>query len=180
VSDWFCPSLIVPHGVATVLRDWVGKQDWPEGTRLKDPESYHVTLMYSRTGYQYGRQGSGWHEWLQEFRTGQHFLVWPQRAEVFNSGDDDGAWRPVVLELGGPDAPVLKAYAEEMIGFAENISGLSPVTHGPYRPHVTVAVLPPGEEPPEQWMPPIPDYPLILSATPVELHALYDDRKARR
>ena len=130
-GDYFCPA----YGLSPASRDavaaWVAAQTWPPATRLKQPSKYHVTCLYSPTGFRQERN----HRWL-EAQPQRVFTARCIAVEMFGSGRGRRP-RPVALRL---ESPELRAHAQALMDAAETELGL-PVSRfaGGYRAHLTVA-----------------------------------------
>jgi 2'-5' RNA ligase len=176
MAPWFAPSLSLPADARAEIKAWVDQQDWPEGTKLKDPESYHITVLYSPDAY-----GTPEAAGLMKYAAQESwdYGVRVTGFEAFSSGDDDGAWTPAVLVLG---APLLQLWGETLLDEAE-ARGINISRHDEYRPHITVAVLPPGASLPSiGWLPGKEakiGFPLKFQTEPElrDLHEVYDERK---
>lgn len=179
MSNWFAPSLNIPDDARAEIKAWADAQDWPEGTKLKDPSSYHITVLYSSDAY-------GTEEATSLMKSASaidwNFGVRVIGVEAFASGDTDGTATPVVLELAGG---LLKIHAKSVMDEAEAMGiEVSRFDTG-YRPHVTVAILPPGATMPEFDTLPGANasvgFPLKFDTDPeiVDLHAQYEAEKGR-
>lgn len=168
-NDWFSPSWAPSPEAAQTIADWVSSLEWPAGTELKGPETYHVTAFYARSGY----SDPANHAWIRRASKSKAVQLSARaaRLEIFDAGDgDEGAARPVVLVL---EAPELVEQATELQADARK-RGLEPQIHSDgYNPHLTIAyatALPanaelPGLEIPLGWL--------------YEHHALRDEQKKR-
>jgi 2'-5' RNA ligase len=168
--SWWAPTLFLPPAVVEEVFGWAAYETWPEGTVLKPPDKLHVTLAYSPDAYGTEQAEDALDTWAPR---GWNFEGWTTRVSAFGSGDKDGAWTPVVLEL---HSFWLSQQVEEMHNDLE-ARGISVSRfEGGYKPHVTVAMLPPGAK--LEWrMPPH----LHFSFVPIlrELHEHYDALKRR-
>ena len=176
MADWFCPSLLVPEYERDLIAEWVEAQcPWPEGTKFKDPDTYHITLVYASVPHtgKLARQfmyEMGMDNWEHGVRVNgvQKFTGYNGRT-------------PVVVTLHG--ALFLLA-ANHYLARARAL-GLNPSEHGPYKPHITVAEIP-GEAEFDPFSLPLPGpdsalgFPLkfMTPRKPIELHSFYQDRKA--
>lgn len=178
-TDWFCPSLLMPEYERDLLAEWVEAQcPWPEGTKFKDPETYHITILYSRTPHssklaQTFMYELGMDNWQHGVRV--------NGVETFSVGDG-ARIQPVVLTLHGA---LLDLAVNHYLARARSL-GLSPIEHGPYRPHITVAEVYPEAnfDPASELELPGSDsalgFPLkfMTPRKPVELHSFYEQRRA--
>lgn len=172
--DWFCPSLLVPKYERGLLFDWVMDQQWPEGTKLKDPATYHITLVYSRVPHTSSK--------AKAFMYEMNMDNWEHGVRV----------NGVQKFAGSPSAPVVVTVHGALFLLAANhylararALGLEPSQHGPYVPHITVAEIPcEADFDPFSLSLPGPESGLGLPLKfmtpdkPVELHTYYSERKA--
>lgn len=168
----------MPEYERDLLHQWVQEQSWPGDTKLKDPETYHMTILYSRVSHT--------SELARRFMYELNMDNWQHGVRVngvekFSVGD--GARTvPVVVTVHGA---LLDLTVNHYLARARSL-GLEPVEHGPYRPHITVAEVPPEAifDPARELELPGPDsalgYPLkfMTEPKPVELHSFYQARKA--
>lgn len=178
MSNWFAPSLTIPEDARAEIKAWVDEQEWPEGTKLKDPETYHITILYSPDSYGTVAAERLMDKWAPENWSHSVRVI---GVDEFSSGDDS-AWRPVVLELTGL---LLRIDAEEVLKDAESIGMKVSRFEGGYRPHITVAFLPPEASTPRYSRLPGAHaevgFPLKFETEPTlrDLHAVYDECKRR-
>lgn len=160
-NDWFAPSYMVPDDVKQKIHEWAHTLPWPLGSRMQQPDRYHVTGIYSPTGW----NDPTHHQWVQ----GHSGLTYPvQTIGVDNFTPaklEDKV--PVVLRLHHPQ---LEADTERLIDEAQ-ARGL-PVSRFPggYKPHITLGHSPTPLE---------VDHPnLSFNVGPLrELHSYYDELK---
>lgn len=160
-SDWFAPSYMLPDDAKQRIHEWAQTLPWPEGSRFAPPERYHVTGIYSPSGF----ADPSHQEWIQ----GHSGLTYPvQTVGVDNfSPSKVGEGAPVVLRVHHPQ---LEADTERLIDEAQQ-RGL-PVSRFPggYKPHITVGHSPTPIE---------ADHPhLNFPVGPLrDLHGYYDELK---
>lgn len=153
-DDYFCPAYRLSAASREAVSAWVRVQRWPDGTRLKAPDKYHVTCVYSPVGLADPRN----HEWLAD-RSACSFEARCVAVEMFGR-KRRGRPRPVALRL---EDPALEAHAGAMIDAVESELGL-PVSRSPggYRAHLTVAYSPASVS--------LPAPPLTLGLGPLYEH----------
>lgn len=161
-EGWFAPSYGVPSHVKDQIHQWVQSVSWPEGTKLKHPDKYHITSFYSPEGY----QDPSHHEWLQQ-DGGKSFPAITHSLDSFDSPNPNSGLKPIVMKF---HAPELSAHAEGLMSAAES-RGLQPTRFpGGHKPHITVAEAPelPNATPPQ----------IRFQTEPLhELHSYYDSLK---
>lgn len=160
-SDWFAPSYMIPDDAKQQIHEWAQTLPWPEGSKFAPPERYHVTGIYSPSGF----SDPSHHEWI-ESHSGLTYPVQTTGVDNFTpSKIGEGA--PVVLRVHHPQ---LEADTERLIDEAQQ-RGL-PVSRFPggYKPHITV-----GHSP----TPIQADHPgLSFPVGPLrDLHGYYDELK---
>jgi hypothetical protein len=125
-KEEFCILCPLHPKDALDLYSWACEQDWPEGTELESPDEYHVTLLYSHTGF----ADNANHIWVKT-RSQGGFPV--------TTGD---------LDLFGPDndVAVVRLNGDELVEYTEAIRaegiarGLDiSVFEGGYKAHLTIA-----------------------------------------
>jgi 2'-5' RNA ligase len=173
VSNWFCPALLIPFDAGQKIEQWAKDQDWPEGTKLKPALHYHSTLLYAPDASPDVRDKVMRNEF--EAQTVGHWSheAWTSRVSSFDPGDNHRG-TPVVIELHS----FWLTHRWDNINIAD-VAGrynLGTRLYDRYQPHVTVAVLPPGESI-GHLMPPHVNF--LFEPEPVELHAYYDALKGR-
>jgi hypothetical protein len=166
------PSLLVPEYERGIIHAWALDQDWPEGTKLKDPERYHVTIVYCPVDHT--------SELARKFMYEVNMDNWEFGLRV--TGFEQFAYGAAVLTVHS----ALLAFSVNHYQARARALGLDPRTFGEYRPHVTVAQLSPDETIDHMVTDlPGPDsvlgYPLKFATAQkaVELHTYYDEMKAR-
>jgi hypothetical protein len=177
MADWFCPSLMVPEYERDLIHEWTLDQRWPLDTKFKDPETYHITILYSRVPHTSKRADLFMYEmnmdnWEYSVRVNGVRKLIPGR---------EGAHEPIALTLHGA---LLDFAVNHYFARARSL-GLEPVEH-PFVPHITVAEVPvvSNFDPATELELPGPDsalgYPLKFStpSKPTELHTFYEQRKA--
>jgi len=111
------------------ISSWVEALSWPQGVQLKDPESYHVTVVHCRTGGHDPEQRA----WLDGIK-GQ-FELEPMGLELFTNPGHLTS-RPVVLKFA---APQLVRLAGRLYDEAVR-RNLEPIRYdATYQPHITIA-----------------------------------------
>lgn len=163
-ENWFAPSLLVPDRARIELSDWARYVKWPEGTKLKPPSKYHMTLVYCAEGRAHPRHEA----FLASIQPPASFRVWTARLEQLSPGNDLHT-RPIGVVLSNP---LLCEWVEKRILLQAGWLGLGPSTYGSFLPHVTVAEIPPGPFALSDI-----DLPNVTWDTPwevVDLHAHYD------
>lgn len=160
-SDWFAPSYMLPDDAKQQIHEWAQTLPWPEGSRFASPERYHVTGIYSPSGF----SNPSHHEWMQS-HSGLTYPVQTVGVDNFTpSKVGEGA--PVVLRVHHPQ---LEGDTERLIDEAQE-RGL-PVSRFPggYKPHITVGHSPSPIE---------AEHPnLSFPVGPLrELHSYYDELK---
>lgn len=125
-KEEFCILCPLKPKDALDVYSWVCEQEWPEGTELEDPDDYHVTLLYSPTGF----SDNANHIWAKT-RSQGGFPV--------TTGD---------LDLFGPDKDVLviRLTGDELTEFTDSMQeealsrglNISQFEDG-YKPHMTIA-----------------------------------------
>lgn len=175
MADWFCPSLLIPEYERDLIHEWAQDQDWPEGTKLKDPSTYHITLVYASVPHTSER--------AQRFMYEICMNNWEHGVRVNGvqkfTGHNGKA--PIVVTVHGA---LFLLSANHYLARARAL-GLNPSEHGPYVPHITVAEIP-GEADFDPFSLELPGpesglgQPLkfMTPRQPVELHSLYNERKA--
>jgi 2'-5' RNA ligase len=174
MTNWFCPALLIPFDAASEISEWAQGQEWPEGTKLKPALHYHSTLMYAPDASPAVRDTVMRNEF--EAMTVGHWAheAWYSRISTFTASDKDGAWTPVVLELHS--FWLTHRWNNKRIKETGLRYGLDVATYDRYQPHITLAMLPPGESIGHR-MPPQVHF--LFEPDPVELHAYYDALKGR-
>lgn len=160
-SDWFAPSYMLPDDAKQQVHEWAQTLPWPEGSKFAPPERYHVTGIYSPSGF----SDPSHHEWM-ESHSGLTYPVQTIGVDNFTPSKV-GAGAPVVLRVHHPQ---LEADTERLIDEAQK-RGL-PVSRFPggYKPHITV-----GHSPtPIQAEHPNLSFPVGPLR---ELHGYYDELK---
>jgi 2'-5' RNA ligase len=160
-GDWFAPSYMVPDEAKQQINEWTQNQQWPEGTKLAPPERYHVTGIYSPSGF----SNPDHQRWVQE-RSGLTYPVSTQSVDAFSPMEDEKP-HPIVVRVHNDD---LIKHTEALMNEAE-ARGL-PVSRfeGGYKPHITVAHSP---EPVQIEHPG-----LQFNVGPLkDLHTYYDEQK---
>jgi hypothetical protein len=160
-NDWFAPSYMIPDDAKQQIHQWAQTLPWPEGSKFAPPERYHVTGIYSPSGF----SDPSHHEWIQS-HGGLTYPVQSTGVDNFTpSKVGEGA--PVVLRVHHPQ---LEEDTERLIDEAQR-RGL-PVSRFPggYKPHITV-----GHSP----TPIQADHPgLSFPVGPLrDLHSYYDELK---
>lgn len=162
-GDWFAPSYMIPDDAKEQIHQWVQQQQWPEGTKFPEPEKYHVTGLYSPSGF----SDEGHQQWAQS-KSGAVYPVQTTGVDAFTLQEKTHA--PIVLRVHNPE---LIQHTEQMMQEAKE-RGL-PISEFPggYKPHITVA------HSPEQVQ---LDHPhLSFPVGPLrDLHGYYDELKSRR
>jgi 2'-5' RNA ligase len=132
-GDWFAPSYMVPDDIKQQINEWTHNQQWPEQTQFARPDRYHVTGIYSPSGYSNPEH----QQWVQQ-RSGLTYPVATQSVDAFTPMEQ-GRPHPVVLRVHNDD---LIKHTEALMDEAE-ARGL-PVSRfeGGYKPHITVAHSP--------------------------------------
>lgn len=168
MSDWFAPSLLVPDKARVELSDWVQSVEWPEGTKLKPPSKYHMTVVYCAKG-----RAHPCHEaFLAFIQPPASFKVRTARLQQLSPGNSLHT-RPIGVVLSNE---LLHEWVEKYVLLPAVTLGLQPSTFGSYLPHVTVAEIPPGEFDVFDIHPPD-----VTWNTPweiVDLHTYYDEAKS--
>lgn len=150
------------------------------GTKIKDPSTYHITLLYAPEGYG-EKQANAFMQKMSAVRW--EFGVRVTDVQEFSPGDADDKDRPVVLTLSGA---LLQLAAESARAEAERAFGIKVSKFdGGYKAHITVAVVPAGTPPIEDYIADLPGadahlgYPLKFETEPdlIELHSEYDRRR---
>lgn len=131
-------ALQVPQHVRNSIREWVDSLDWPEGTKLEEPDDYHITLLYAPEGYE--RYASS------EIANRPYVANVSIRGLVEFDGEDDD--KAVVLLVDSEDA---KAHADFLQNWIEEQGIEIRKFPGGYKPHLTLAYGPgmPTAEVPE-------------------------------
>lgn len=162
-SDWFAPSYMISDEVKRQISQWAQTLSWPEGSKLAPPERYHVTGVYSPSGF----SNPAHHEWVQQ-HSGLTYPVQTIGVDNF-SPSKVGSTAPVVLRVHHPQ---LQADTERLMDEAQE-RGL-PVSRFPggYKAHITVGHSPTFME---------TEHPnLSFSVGPLrDLHSYYDELKAQ-
>lgn len=162
-NDWFAPSYMVPDEVKHQIHEWAHTLPFPLGSRMAPPERYHVTGIYSPSGF----SDPAHHEWLQG-HSGLTYPVQTTGVESF-SPSKVGDLSPVVLRVHHPQ---LEADTERLIDEAQQ-RGL-PVScfPGGYKPHITIGHSPTPLDVAHPGM--------SFDVGPLrELHGYYDELKNR-
>jgi hypothetical protein len=161
MSDWICLAWKLSQGSKDRIRGWVWEQTWPLSVELTDPDGYHVTALYSRSGF--GNQD------LQEWVNSRPVV--PQTAQTldcasFSPGD------------GREDIPlVLRFKSQSLIDSSsaltsklQNSFAIESVIHPEgYQPHLTFAKINPNGG--EFALPKPPPLEIILCRL-IEIHKL--------
>lgn len=137
MSNWFCPSFLIPDKARVELSEWAQSVEWPEGTVLKRPSRYHVTVMYSATGGSHPRKDA----FLAAIQPPASFRVWTARVEQLTPGNALHN-RPIGVVLSND---LLRKWVESDVLYQGGMLDFQPNTFGSYKPHVTVAEIPPGD-----------------------------------
>lgn len=162
-GDWFAPSYMIPDDAKEQIHQWVQQQPWPEGTKLPEPEKYHVTGIYSPSGF-----ADPEHQAWAQSKSGAVYPVQTTGVDAF-SPSGTATHAPIVLRVQNPD---LIVDTEQMTQEAKD-RGL-PISEfsGGYKPHITVAHSP---HPIELQHPN-----LSFPVGPLrDLHGYYDELKQR-
>lgn len=162
MSEWFCPALLLPDEAKVKLSEWAQSVDWPEGTVLKRPSRYHITVLYSPTAHDRSEA------FLAAIQPQASFRVWTARVEQLAPGNSLHT-RPIGVVLSNA---LLYNYVEHIVRPLADGIGMEHSTHGSYLPHVTVAEIPPGEF--DVWNITPPDITWDTPFEVVDLHAHYD------
>ncbi len=164
-GDWFAPSYMIPDDAKQQIHEWAQTLPWPEGSRLAPPDRYHVTGIYSPSGFSDPEHQA----WVQS-HSGLTYPVQTIGVDNFSPSKVDSPDAPVVLRVHHPQ---LKADTEQLIDEAQK-RGL-PVSRFPggYKAHVTV-----GHSP----TPIQAEHPgLSFPVGPLrDLHGYYDELKSRQ
>src|ERR1039458_704796 len=80
---------------AEKISSWAQGLSWPQGVQLKDPGSYHVTVVHCQTGAHDAKQRA----WLDS--ASGHFELEPMGVELFTNPGHLSS-RPVVLRFAAP------------------------------------------------------------------------------
>jgi 2'-5' RNA ligase len=184
MANWVCYALQLPQEARDQIHEWVQAQDWPEGTRLKDPETYHVTVVYSSEGY----KGTDYDTFFGPDRMNDwNYTLRVTGTDEFT--DSNGKGRPVVLRLVEEPRPAeqilysilpmtcFRNVCEGVIKEAKACKDFVIPTYddGTYKPHITVASVPFEQEVPELETP--TEVVFMTQERAVELHNWYDRRK---
>ena len=161
-SDWFAPSYMVPDDVKEQIHEWAHTLPWPLGSRMNPHHRYHVTGLYSPSGYSDPEH----HAWV-ESKSGLTYPVQTTGLESFSPGEKG---HPVVLRVHHPQ---MQADTEALMDEGE-ARGL-PVSRFPggYKGHITLGYSPTPVEAENPGMT-FPVGPLR------ELHSVYDAEKPER
>ncbi|MGD0511046.1 MAG: hypothetical protein ABSA33_04355, partial [Candidatus Micrarchaeaceae archaeon] len=136
-ADELHVSLEIPRHSAKALFRWAREQRWPDGTKLEDPNEYHITLLYSPVGHeQWGQEGAAW--WIKDFEQAKVNILGMEAFPSHNELDPAKTFA-YVLRV---ESPAIKEAAEEMQERAQQM-GL-PIHHfeGGYKPHITLGYGP--------------------------------------
>lgn len=115
------------------IGEWSRSLRWPPDAVIKDPSTYHITVLYSPTG---GNDPSV-HEWIIGLSMHRFDLV-SKGLEVFtNPGHHPNS--PIVLQF---EAPEMEEFVAGLLMEAEE-RGLQPSRFDDtYNPHVTLGFAP--------------------------------------
>jgi len=130
-SEWFAPSYMVPEEAKRQIHEWAHTLPWPLGARMNPHHRYHVTGLYSPTGY-----NDPEHKAWAESKNGMSYPVQTTGLESFSPG---AKGHPVVLRVHSPE---MQADTEALMDEAEQ-RGL-PVSRFPggYKGHITLGYSP--------------------------------------
>jgi 2'-5' RNA ligase len=163
-SDWFAPSYMVPDETKHAIHEWAHTLPWPLGSRMAPPDRYHVTGVYSPSGF----GDPSHHDWA-ESHSGLTYPVQTTGVESF-SPPKVGEQAPVVMRVHHPQ---LEADTERLMDEAQQ-RGL-PVSRFPggYKPHITLGYSPTPLE---------VEHPnMNFKVGPLrDLHSYYDELKQQR
>jgi 2'-5' RNA ligase len=163
-SDWFAPSYMVPDETKHAIHEWAHTLPWPLGSRMAPPDRYHVTGVYSPSGF----GDPSHHDWA-ESHSGLTYPVQTTGVESF-SPPKVGEQAPVVMRVHHPQ---LEADTERLMDEAQQ-RGL-PVSRFPggYKPHITLGYSPTPLE---------VEHPnMNFEVGPLrDLHSYYDELKRQR
>ncbi len=133
------------HPALVELQDFL-RTKLPEGANWQDPANFHLTLVYAEETGEGGLKGIAWPDVLPLFGLGGEWVT------SFNTPEGTA----VVLEIR--PSPQL-TYLQSALFYAARAAGakLSAFSWpGLYRPHITLATLPPGAD--------------VFSESPVQVH----------
>jgi 2'-5' RNA ligase len=132
-NDWFAPSFDLNDQSRQQIYGWVSQQQWPPGFDMYPPDKYHVTGLYSPSGF--ANQAN--HQWVQQ-QSGQTFPAKVDSVETFGDGSSPKG-HPIVLTL---DSQQLIQHGLQLQDAAEQ-NGIDVQRHPDgYRPHITIGYSP--------------------------------------
>lgn len=139
MGEWFYMMAELPERARQEVAAWVLEQQWPEGTKLKRPSRYHVTIVYSFDG----RNRADLPAMIQAASTGWNRQCNFKGVETFTPAPlRDGTLQevnPVVLTISSP--MLVQAGTIIMDRFKTAGFKVSEFDKG-YQPHITVAMVP--------------------------------------
>lgn len=127
-EDEFHVGIQLPEELIKHIHTWVHAQDWPEGFEFDEPDDYHLTVLYTPTGY----KNKELHEWIERHNvSGLRF----ENARIDQFPSQSGDKRAVVMRFDSPEG---KQLANKLMDEAEE-RGLD-ITRfdGGYKPHITI------------------------------------------
>lgn len=131
IKTWNCLAFDLDQTTKQNIYKWALGQEWPEGTILKKPSSYHITICYSRTG-----RSKELFDWSREL-TATH-IGFSKEIKTLVASDGE-SMLPLTLVC---ESSTLDSQAEKIKQEAVNRFGIEPVEYDSYIAHISVAVSP--------------------------------------